>query len=140
PIDRDADFLLDPRQFTPINAAPEKPGEKSGEVDAENPRHSGSATDRRQQSERFKTEWLLRFAGNACDDVLRDNFSFARGVLRGRRTIAASRAIRHERAIAKRPYTVNAFHSEGCLHFNPTALFCAADQVQSRCRRDARRT
>src|SRR5947208_15867102 len=29
PIDRDADFLLDPRQFTPINAAPEKPGEKS---------------------------------------------------------------------------------------------------------------
>src|SRR6266516_3398289 len=100
PIDRDANFLLDPRQFTPINAAPEKPGEKSGEVDAENPRHSGAATDRRQQSERFKTEWLLRFAVNARDDVVCNNFSFARRMLCSRWTVAAGRAIRHERAIA----------------------------------------
>src|SRR6266481_1871629 len=57
PIDRDADFLLDPRQFTPINAAPEKPGEKSREVHAENPRHSRTATDRCQQPQRFETEW-----------------------------------------------------------------------------------
>src|SRR5438034_4573950 len=100
PIDRDADFLLDPRQFTPINAAPEKPSKKSREVHPENPRHSRAATYRRQQPDLFETEWLLRFAVNASDDVLRDNFSFARCVLRGRRTIAARGAIRHERAIA----------------------------------------
>src|SRR6266545_5449387 len=103
PIDRYAHFLFHARQLAPVNSTPEKPGEKSREIDAENPRHSGSATDRRQQSERSKTEWLLRLAVNASDDVLCDNFPFARCVLRGRWTIAPGRAIRHERAIAQRP-------------------------------------
>src|SRR5947207_6578466 len=93
PIDRHPHFLFCARQLAPVDSAPEKPGEKSGEVDAENPRHSGSATDRCEQPDRFETERLLRFAVNASDDVLRDNFSFARRVLRGRRTIAASPAI-----------------------------------------------
>src|SRR2546428_7840486 len=89
PIDCHADFLFDSRQLAPVNSAPEKPGKKSREVHAENPRHSRAATDRRQQPQGFETEWLLRFAVNARDDVLRDNFSFTRRVLRGRRTIAA---------------------------------------------------
>src|SRR5437667_11091701 len=109
PINRHAHFLFCARQLAPVDSAPEKPGEKSGEVDAENPPHSGSATDRRQQSERFKTEWLLWFAVNASDDVLRDNFSCVRCVLRSRRTIAAGRAIGHQRAIAERPETINAY-------------------------------
>src|SRR6266536_2878850 len=103
PIDCHAHFLFHARQLAPVNSAPEKPSKKSREVHAENPRHSRAATDRREQPERFETEWLLRFAVNASDDVLCDNFPFARGVLRGRWTIAASSAIRHERAIAQRP-------------------------------------
>src|SRR5438128_12222373 len=89
PIDRDAHFLFYARQLAPVNSAPEKPSKKSRKVHAENPRHSRAATDRRQQSERFETEWLFGFAVNARDDVACNNFSFARCVLRGRWTIAA---------------------------------------------------
>ena len=34
PIDCHAHFLFHPRQFAPINSAPEKPSEKSGKVQA----------------------------------------------------------------------------------------------------------
>ena len=67
----------------------------------------------------------LRCAVNTRDDVVRNNFSFARRMLRGRWTIAAGRAIRHERAIAQRPETVDAFDFEVRIHFNPAAFFRA---------------
>src|SRR5438046_10627384 len=129
PIDCDAHFLFHARQLAPVNSAPEKPGEKSGEIDAENPRHSRAPTDRRQQTERFETEWLLRFPVNARHDVVRDNFSFARSVLGGRRTKAAGRGVRHERAIAQRLETVNAFNIEVLVSFNRSALLRTAAMV-----------
>src|SRR6266568_5444008 len=95
PIDRDAHFLFRARQFAPVDAAPEKPRNKSGKVYSENARHAGATADRRQQSERFEAEWLLRLAVNARDDVVCENFSFARRVLRCRRTIPAGRRIGH---------------------------------------------
>ena len=55
PIDRDAAFLFRPRQFAPVNSAPEKPGKKSGKVQAENPRDACAAADRGKQPERFES-------------------------------------------------------------------------------------
>ena len=42
PINRYAHLLFRTWQLAPVDAAPEKPREKSGEVYAENPRHTGA--------------------------------------------------------------------------------------------------
>ena len=100
PINRHAHFLFHAWQFAPVDPAPEKPGQKSGKIDAEDSRDAGATADRGQRTERFEAEWFFRCAINARDDVLRDNLSFARRVLRSWRTIFACRGIGHQCAVA----------------------------------------
>src|SRR2546422_7458612 len=52
PIDCHAHFLFHPRQFAPINSAPEKPGQESGEVYTEDSCDSRASANRCEQSER----------------------------------------------------------------------------------------
>src|SRR4029077_13830867 len=93
-------------------AAAQKPGKKSREIYAKDPRHSGPATDRCEQAKRFEFERFLRFSGDACDDVIRENFPFARRVLRSQRTIVARGGIRDQGAIAQRQKAVATLHLE----------------------------
>src|SRR4030095_4153953 len=77
PVDRDPNLLLQTWQFAPVNPAPEKPGEKSGEVDAENARRPRAPTDSGEEADDLKIERFLFSAAHACDDVTRQSFSFA---------------------------------------------------------------
>src|SRR5439155_14201127 len=90
PIDCDTHFLFHSRQFAPVDPAPQKPGQEPGKVYAEDSRDTGATADRSKRAERFKAERRFRSAVNGRDNVARDNFSFTRCLLRGRRTIAAS--------------------------------------------------
>ena len=77
PIDRHTYFLFQARQFAPVNSPPEKPGKKSGKVQAENSRDAGAAANRSQRSERFEAERPFRCAVNTRHNVLSNNFAFA---------------------------------------------------------------
>jgi hypothetical protein len=46
PIDRDTHFLFHSRQFAPVDPAPEKPGQESGKVYAEDSRDAGATANR----------------------------------------------------------------------------------------------
>src|SRR5436190_14681307 len=107
PIDRYAHFLFGAWQFAPVNSAPEKPREEPGKVYAENARDTCAATDRSKRAERFKAERRFRSAVNGRENVARDNFAFARCMLRRRRTIFACRWIWNERAITERPEAIH---------------------------------
>ena len=137
PIDRHAHFLFHARQFAPVNSAPEKPSQEPGKVHAKDSRDTGAPPDRSQRSERFETERLFRRSVNARDNVLSDDFAFARCMLRGRRTIFASRGIGHQCAVTQRPQTIHAFHLEIRIYFDPTAFFWARDKIENRIRRYA---
>src|SRR6266446_3450336 len=110
PIDGYAHFLFGAWQFAPVNSAPEKPREEPGKVYAENARDTCAATDRSKRAERSKAERRFRSAVNGRDNVARDNFAFARCMLRRRRTIFACRWIWNERAITERPKTIHTFY------------------------------
>ena len=130
PIDRHTHFLFHARQFAPVNTAPEKPCEKSGKIHAKDPCHTSAPTDRCELSKRFECEWFLRFAIDTCDDVMRENFTFARRVLRSRRTIVTGGGIWDQRAIAQRPKTVVALDLEIRISFAPTPFLGTHDKIQ----------
>src|SRR5215467_205397 len=93
PIDRHAYFLFQARQFAPVDSPPEKPGQESRKVHTENTRDTCAAANRSKRAKRFKTESHFRSAINGRDNVARDNFAFARSMLRRGRAVFARRRI-----------------------------------------------
>src|ERR1044071_10217908 len=79
PVDGHPNLLLQTWQFAPVNPAPEKPGEKSGEVDTENSRHTRAPADGGEKADDPAIKRSLFFATPAYDDVMCQSFSFARG-------------------------------------------------------------
>src|SRR5437762_6843771 len=107
PIHGYAHFLFGAWQFAPVNPAPEKPREEPGIVYAENARDTRAATERSKRAERSEAERRFRSSVNGRDNVARDNFAFARRMLRGRWAIFAGRWIWNERAITERPKAIH---------------------------------
>src|SRR5439155_16673564 len=138
PIDRHSHFLFHARQFAPVDSAPEKPGEESGKVYAKNARDTCAATDRSKRAEGFKAERRFWRSVNARDDVTRDNFAFARCMLRRRRTIFACRWIWNERAITERPKAIHTFYFQVRIDSDSPAFFFAWNTIKDRIRRYAR--
>ena len=138
PIDGYAHFLFGAWQFAPVNSTPEKPREEPGKVYAENARDTCAATDRSKRAERFKAERRFRSAVNGRDNVARDNFAFARCMLRRRRTIFACRWIWNERAITERPKAIHTFYFQVRIDSDSPAFFFAWNTIKDRIRRYAR--
>ena len=137
PIDGDAHLLFGAWQFAPIDPAPQKPREEAGKVYAKDSCDTGATADRSQRAECLETKGLFRRSVNARYDVLRDNFAFARSVLRCRRTIFSGCGIGYERAIAERPQSIDAVHFEISIHLDAAAFFRARHNIENRIWRDA---
>src|SRR5262249_6598503 len=84
-----------------------------------------------------KAKGLFRRSVNARDDVARDNFAFARSMLRRRRTIFACRWIWNERAITECPQAIHTFYFQVRIDFDSPAFFLAWNTIKDRIRRDA---
>ena len=132
PINSDAHFLFRSRQFSPVNSAPEKPGGESGKVYAENACDTCAATDRSKLAEGFKAKRRFRRSINARDNISRNNFTFARCMLRDRRTIFACRWIWNERAITERPKPIHPFHLQVRIDFDSPSFFLAWNTIKDR--------
>src|SRR6516164_7055021 len=138
PIDRHTYFLFQARQFAPVDSPPEKPSQESRKVYAENTRDTCAATNRSTRAKRFKTESHFRSAVNGRDNVLRNNFAFARSMLRRGRTIFARRWIGDQCAIAQGPDAIDALDFKVTIYLDAAALFRTWHNIQNRIWRDAR--
>jgi hypothetical protein len=71
PAQRHPQLLFEARQFHEVNRSPQTPGQKAGELKAEDVGDSGAASNNCELAESCKRKWLFRFPANCGDDVLR---------------------------------------------------------------------
>ena len=130
PIDRHTHFLFGARQFAPVNTAPEKPCDKSGKIHAQDPRHTGTATDRCELSKRFEFEWFLRFAIDTRDDVMARTLPSrdACCAVGGQKSPVAGSGTSAQSPSAQRPSWP--LDLEMRIHFDSTAFLGTRDKIQ----------
>ena len=104
PLERDPDLFFETREFTELNRPPKPPREKTRKVETENTCDSRATTDRREQTERGKSEWFQFSTAHHRDDILGEHGAFSRSVLRrGRVKRVFLLNVWNKRAVAERP-------------------------------------
>src|SRR5215470_16125811 len=81
PIHHDAALLFEPWQLAQVNGPPQPPGDKTGEVHAQDIGYPRAPANRSQLSQSLKDERLFLTTTQRRGYVVRQHLAFAQGVL-----------------------------------------------------------
>src|SRR5262249_3753723 len=108
-----------------INRSPHPPGYESREIDAQDICHSSTPPNCCQLTDGGEREWLKIPTAKSRNQIFRQCFPLAEGVLRCWWMIFSGFAVRHQRTVAQRPPSVVAWYSQRSIDFQPATLFHA---------------
>src|SRR6516165_5452862 len=83
PVCGDPDLAIETRHLHQVNAAPQQPGVKSGELETENLRDSSAVPNRAERSQPFELEFCLSAAPHGSRNIDGGGSGLANGMLGG---------------------------------------------------------
>ena len=127
------------RQERQIEAAPQQPGERAGQLDAVDVGDRLAHAERGERALRGIGERLELLALDLGDDVAGELLAFAHGELRGlrrvmRRVLAGIVDQRDQRRIAQRPHPIAARHAHEAIGLDAAPLHIEAERRDQRMR------
>jgi hypothetical protein len=139
PIKGDAHFPLKARQLAQVDGAPQPPGQKAGEVQAQDVRHPGASANGRQLAQRGEDKRLFAAAVDGRSNIAGQDFALPQGMLGGWRVIVAGLAVGDQGAITQGPHAWPLGDFQILVDQDPTALFGTGEGTQEMIGRSAGR-